>query len=122
MCAAYTCVLAAAPCDIANSNNVAGLSCACNTGYKGTITWSGGTHSGSCIAAQCTGSHANAPENGVVTKTDSDNHDSVATFSCNNGFRLNGAAPITCSADSADAAWPAPNTTPQCTRKLVAVG
>ena len=117
-----TCVLSvvtAAPCNIANSNNAAGLSCACNTGYRGTITWNGATPSGTCTPTQCTGSHANAPSNGDVAKTHSNNHGSVATFSCNDGFELNGATPITCSAASADAAWPAPNTTAQCTGKLL---
>ena len=112
-------VCAAAPCNIANSNNAAGTACACNAGFRGTITWNGATASGTCTRTQCTGSHANAPANGAVTKTSGDNHGSRATFSCNAGFRLNDAMPITCDAASADAAWPAPNTTPQCTRTLL---
>ena len=117
----YTCVSLAAECNIANSNDAAGLACACNTGYRGTITWDGATPSGTCTRTQCTGSHADAPENGAVTKTSDDHHGSEATFSCDNGFTLNGANPITCDAESADVDWPAPNTTPQCTRTLVEV-
>ena len=115
-------VSTAAPCNVANSNNAAGSDCSCKPGYKGTITWSGATASGSCKQTKCTGANANAPANGAVTKSNSENHLSVATFSCNKGFKLNGATPITCNAENADASWPAPNTAPQCTRTLVAVG
>ena len=106
--------MTAAACTIANSNNAAGLECACKPGYKGTITWSGATASGSCTRAKCTGANANAPANGSVGKSNSDYHGSKATFKCNDGFKLNGATPITCSAATADAAWPAPNKTPEC--------
>ena len=108
----------AAECNVANSDEGAGLACACNTGYGGTITWDGATLSGTCTRTQCTGSYADAPAGGAVTKSDGDNHGSEATFSCDDGFTFNGANPITCDAASADADWPAPNTTPQCTRKL----
>ena len=56
-----------------------------------------------------------------MTKTSDDHHGSVATFSCDTGFSLNDAMPITCNAESADADWPAPNTTPQCAGKVVVV-
>ena len=112
------CHSTAAPCNIVNSNNAAGLACTCDIGYRGAITWNGATPNGTCAPTQCMGSHANAPANGDVRKSNGDNHGSVATFICNTGFKLNGATPITCNAASADAAWPAPNTTPQCTGKL----
>ena len=105
----------AAPCDIVDSNKAAGLACKCKTGFKGTITWSGATASGSCTRTQCTGSNANAPANGAVAKSFGNYHGSKATFKCNNGFKLNVATPITCSAASADAAWPARLPPPQCT-------
>ena len=111
-------VSAAGPCTIENSNNADGLACACNDGYRGSITWNRATASGSCSLTLCTGSHADAPENGIVTKTNGDETGSVATFSCKNGFRLNDAMPITCSAVGVDTPWPAPNSTPQCTGKL----
>ena len=61
---------------------------------------------------QCTGPNANAPAKGGVSRSDLDNHGSKATFTCKDGFRVDGANPITCTAESADAAWPSP---PQCT-------
>ena len=111
-------LVTAAPCSIANSNKAAGLACKCNTGFKGTITWSGATASGSCSRTQCSGSNANAPANGGVSKSNGNYHGSKATFKCNNGFKLNVATPITCSAASANAAWPARQPPPQCTRTL----
>ena len=118
---AYACLrfLTAAPCGIANSNKAAGLACKCNTGFKGTITWSSATPSGSCTRTQCSGSNANAPGNGAVSKSNGDYHGSKATFTCNDGFKLNVATPITCSAASANAAWPARLPPPQCTGLFV---
>ena len=111
-------VSTAAECNIANSNKAAGTYCKCSPGFKGTITWSGATPSGTCTRTQCTGPNANAPANGGVSKSDLDNHGSKATFTCKDGFRVDGANPITCAAKSADAAWPSP---PQCTGTLVAI-
>ena len=114
-------VSTAAPCSVANSNNVAGLACKCKTGFKGTITWSGATASGSCKQTKCTGANANAPANGAVSKSKSDEHGSKATFKCNDGFKLNGATPVTCSAANADVSWPTPKIAPQCARKSFSV-
>ena len=53
--------------------------------------------------------------NGAVAKSNSNYHGSVATFKCNNGYKLNVATTITCSAASADAAWPRRMPPPVCT-------
>ena len=105
----------AAPCSIANSNNAPGLSCACKTGYKGTISWNGSTHSGSCTPTKCTGDNANAPQNGAVAKSKGSQHGSVARFGCNPGFILLGTPAITCNAARGDASWPVPKVAPLCT-------
>ena len=60
---------------------------------------------------------ASAPSNGAVLKSDGDYHDSVASFSCNTGYKLSGTASVTCSAPSSDQAWP--SASPTCTRTLV---
>ena len=109
----------AAPCSIANSNNAPGLSCACKTGYKGTISWNGATPIGSCTPTECTGDNANPPANGAVSKRNGDQHNSVAVFSCNDGFILSGPAAIVCYAASADEPWPAPEVPPTCTGVLI---
>ena len=101
-----------------HSNNAPGLSCACDVGYKGSITWNGDTHGGSCAPTKCTGDNANPPENGAVTKSKEDYHGSVATFGCNDGYMMNDATAIACNATSTDALWPAPKVPPICTGML----
>lgn len=41
-----------AKCDVDNSNNEAGLSCACLPAYNGTVTWSGSTPTGTCTTCK----------------------------------------------------------------------
>ena len=57
---------------------------------------------------KCTG--VDALTTGTVTKSRNDQHGSVATFDCDDGFELEGAVAITCEAASADTAWPTPPT------------
>ena len=107
--------ITAAACDIVNSNKVAGPTCTCLPGFKGSITWNGDQPSGTCTPTQCTGTHATAPANGEVSLSDGVKHGSVATFTCKAGFKRSGAASITCDAKSADTAWPLPSEAPKCT-------
>jgi len=105
-------------CNIMHSNNAPGFSCACDVGYKGTITWNGHTHGGSCVPKTCTGDNVNASEKGAVTKSTEDYHGSMTTFSCNDGYMINDATAIVCNATSTDALWPAPKVPPVCTGML----
>ena len=109
---AYTLDFAAASCDIENSNTLDGFACQCSVGYKGAITWTGDTSSGTCSKTQCTG-FGTTFDNGSVTKNNGDDHGSKASFQCNTaaGYVLVGPASITCDAPSADAEWP---TRPTC--------
>ena len=109
---------AAGGCAIANSNQLPGSACNCLPGFKGDITWSGGTASGGCVATRCTGTVA-APANGGVQKSRVDQHGSVATFACNDGFKLVGAASISCDALREDAPWPMPTPAPSCKGMLL---
>jgi len=78
----------------------------CKEGYTGQL----------CdTPLKCTGNNADAPSNGKVSLTAENNHGSVATFSCNDGFEYSGDASIKCVAGTADAAWPKPSKAPTCT-------
>ena len=103
----------AARCTVENSNRKPGTACQCLPGFKGEITWDGDstTSESICTATKCT-DFADSIANGKFVKSRGDLHDSVASFSCNTGFKLVGDASITCSAASADAPWP---TAPGCT-------
>jgi len=46
-------------CNIANSNRVAGASCACKNGFTGKVTWKDNKPSGSCKAASCNIANSN---------------------------------------------------------------
>ena len=46
---AYTHVLIAAPCEILNSNKVAGLECRCDDDHVGKIEWKGSQPKGNCV-------------------------------------------------------------------------
>ena len=96
---------AAADCNVENSNQESGTACECLPGFEGDIIWSGDTTSSTCTPTSCSG----VPDqiaNGDVTKSNGDRHGSVATFVCNDGFKLVGTASINCSAPSANASWP----------------
>jgi len=61
-----------------------------------------------CEPDPCSSSMTTAPSNGSVTCSDSNNHDSTCSFSCNSGYTRSGAASSTCSSGS----WS--NTKPTC--------
>ena len=104
---------AAASCTVKNSNRKPGTECECLPGFRGEITWNGDsiTNTSACIATKCT-HFVDLIVNGSFSKSRGDVHDSVANFTCDNGFELVGNASITCNALSADAPWP---TAPGCT-------
>ena len=107
--------MCAAGCNIANSNMAPGPACACKVGFKGVIGWDGNSHSGNCTRMLCSSSTLITLTNGVVRKTNGNQHDSVATFSCKEGFILAGTKTITCNATSDSSPWPQPQVTPVCT-------
>ena len=107
--------VAAAKCNIANSNGVVGHACACSSGYRGSIKWKGDQPSGTCTPTQCTGPRPTAPANGTVRLTNGVKHGSKAIFTCNDGFSLSGASSVVCDAEHADKDWPALEEAPKCT-------
>jgi len=82
-------------------------------GMSGSIAWTNNNWT-TCSVTHCNGTGADAPENGVVTKSNSNLHASVATFSCNNGFTFSGVSSVECNAANADAEWDTPHTAPTC--------
>ena len=59
-----------------------------------------------------------APAHGTLKISNKDYHGSIAKFACNDGFKLDGTATITCDAVSADTPWPTP---PTCTSVWVEI-
>ena len=104
-------------CTVTHSNKLPGTACQCLPGFKGTITWTNRATSSTCTLTECTGLDALA--NGTVSKSRSNQHGSVATLACDNGFELQGSSSITCSAPSADASWAVPSPAPSCTGTLL---
>ena len=111
----YVCVRvsSAAACTIPNANAQLGNLCACNTGFVGSITWDeiNNMYSGTCsaTATEC-GSPPSLVPPGYVQFSDSNNHGSVATFTCNPGFELSipntNTNSVECSATTAGQNWP----------------
>lgn len=96
---------AAAECTIVNSDKQSGTACQCLPGFKGQITWSGKTPSGTCTATTCT----DLTFDGTINKSSEDKYNSTATFTCNDAdYTLNGPESIICGASSANTPWPAP--------------
>ena len=104
-------------CTVAHSNMLPGTACTCLPGFKGDITWNNRATTSTCTQTQCTG--LDALTGVIVTKSRSDQHGSVATFTCEPGFMLTGAQNVSCSAPNDDSNWPVPDPTPctptQCT-------
>ena len=104
-------------CTVTNSNKLPGTACECLPGFKGDITWNNRATTSTCTQTQCTG--LDALTGVIVTKSRSDQHGSVATFTCEPGFMLTGAQNVSCSAPNDDSNWPVPDPTPctptQCT-------
>ena len=107
--------IAAAACDIVNSNKVAGPACACLAAFKGSINWNGDQPIGMCAHTQCMGNYPTAPTNGQMSLSDGVNDGSTAMFTCKAGFKQTGVVSIICDARSANAAWPLPSEAPKCT-------
>ena len=106
-------------CTVAHSNKLPGTACKCLPGFGGNITWNNRAlaPSSACTQTRCTG--LNAPNDVILTKSRSNQHGSVATFTCNDGFKLGGTSSITCAAPSANTSWPTPSTAPSCTGVLL---
>lgn len=104
-------------CTVAHSNKLPGTACKCLPGFKGAITWSNRATSSTCTLTECTGLDSLA--NGLVSKSRSNQHGSVATLACDTGFQLQGSSSVACSAPSADASWAVPSPAPRCTGTLL---
>ena len=104
-------------CTVAHSNKLPGKACKCLTGFKGTITWRNRVTSSTCTPTECTG--LDSLTNGTVAKSRGNQHGSVATLTCNDGFRMVGTSSMTCSAPSANTNWPVPAPAPICIGALL---